>query len=102
MARGWESKSVESQQEEMSRATPRGPAPTAEQVARAERRRTLELQRRRVEAEIARATAPAHRHMLEEALLALTAKMAELDELPSSSSGAYFAFPGTVRTRCRL
>jgi tripartite-type tricarboxylate transporter receptor subunit TctC len=79
MARGWESKSVESQQEEMSRATPRGPAPTAEQVARAERRRTLELQRRRVEAEIARATAPAHRHMLEEALLALTAKMAELD-----------------------
>ncbi len=79
MARGWESKSVEAQQDEMSRGTPRGPAPTVGQLIRAERRRTLELQRRRVEADLARASAPAHRQMLQEALQALDQQMAALE-----------------------
>lgn len=78
MARGWESKAVESQQDEMSRAAPRRPAPTAGQLIQAERRRTLDLQRRRVEAELSRASAPAHREMLQRALRALDEQMAAL------------------------
>jgi hypothetical protein len=80
MARGWESKSIEAQQEEASRPqktrTPRSPA----DAERADRRRALELSRTRAAADLARATAPAHRNMLERALAALDAQLAVLDE----------------------
>lgn len=78
MARGWESKAVEAQQEEASRRQPAGPPPTADQRARAERRRTLELSRSRVQAELERAAAPAHRRMLEEAMAVLDRELAAL------------------------
>jgi hypothetical protein len=64
MARGWESKAIESQQEEAERSKARGPAPTAEELARAGRRQTLELALARTQAEIAAACRPAHREML--------------------------------------
>ena len=51
---------------------------TAEQVATAERRRTLELARTRATADLSRATAPAHRKMLQETLSAIEAQLQAL------------------------
>ena len=78
MARGWESKSVEAQQEEASRAELRRRASTPEQLALRDRRRTLELQRKKAQDDLSRATAPAHRHMLEQAMALLDAELAKL------------------------
>jgi hypothetical protein len=71
MARGWESKNIESQQEEAERQRSRGPALSAEEQARRARRGQLELARTRAAADLERATAPAHRSMLEQAIRAL-------------------------------
>lgn len=78
MARGWESKSIESQQEEASRHKPRAPHLSPAEQATAVRRRTLELQRARTSADLARATAPAHRLMLERAIAAIDEQIAAL------------------------
>ena len=78
MARGWESKSVEAQQEEASRAELRRRASTPEQLALEDRCRTLELQRKKAEDDLSRATAPAHRRMLEQAMASLDAEIAKL------------------------
>jgi hypothetical protein len=80
MARGWESKSIESQQDDASRSTVTVPAaaPSTDQLARAEQRRSLELQRKRVADDLTRAAAPAHRKMLQEAMSALDAQIAAL------------------------
>ena len=75
MARGWESKNVESQQEEASRQGRKAPAPTAADLVRVERMRTLELTRNRVAHDLTRATADAHRRMLEAALASLDAEL---------------------------
>lgn len=72
MARGFDSKFVEAQQEEAARGRSTGAdAMTAEERAAAQRRRTLELTRTRTERDLSRATAPAHRDMLQQALAAL-------------------------------
>jgi hypothetical protein len=72
MARGWESKSVEAQQEARERAAADRPAGvTPDEAARLERRRMLELTRARALADLATATSPAHRQMLEAAIRAL-------------------------------
>jgi hypothetical protein len=73
MARGWESKSIEAQQDEAAR-----PALTPDQRVVAERRRTLELSRARAIDDLRRATAPPHRQMLEQALQAIDQQLAEL------------------------
>jgi hypothetical protein len=77
MARGWESKSVEAQQEEATRAA-HGPARSPEALALRERRRALELARTRAQNDLARASAPAHRQMLETAIAELDRQLAEL------------------------
>jgi len=77
MARGWESKSVEAQQEDARRAA-HGPSPTRDPVLR-ERRRALELARTRAQNDLARASVPAHRQMLESAIAALDRQIAELE-----------------------
>ena len=66
MARGWESKSVEQQQEESARDRARvaGPPPTEEDRARADRRRALELSLARTQAELQAACHPRHKDML--------------------------------------
>jgi hypothetical protein len=79
MARGWESKNIESQQEDSARAKARGPELTPDQRLRAARRHNLELARSRAQADLDRATAPAHRSMLEQALDALDAQLREID-----------------------
>jgi hypothetical protein len=73
MARGFESKMVEFQQEEAarSRARPAAVTATPEQKAAAAKRHSLELARARAAADLQRATAPAHRRMLEQAIAAL-------------------------------
>ena len=72
MARGWESKSVEAQQEDRQRGdAPAGGPPTPEEAAGQARRQTLELARARAAPDLAVARSPAHRAMLEAALKAL-------------------------------
>ncbi|HEX5070115.1 MAG TPA: hypothetical protein VFV78_07850 [Vicinamibacterales bacterium] len=71
MARGWESKSVEAQQEDREVRKEKGPAISIEAAARLERRRVLELTRARAIADLAAARSPAHRQMLEAAIRSL-------------------------------
>lgn len=82
MARGWESKSVEAQQEEAVREAPTRPDRSAEAVARAERRRTLELTRARAIDDLSRARATAHQSMLKQAIAALDEQLAVLRREP--------------------
>jgi hypothetical protein len=80
MARGFESKSVEAQQDEAARGRvkPR-PQMTPDQQAADERRRALELTRARARNDLSRATAPAHKRMLEQAIAALDKQIHDLD-----------------------
>lgn len=71
MARGWESKSVEGQQEDRARQEALAGPVTPEEAARRVRRQTLELARARAAADLSAARSPAHRAMLEAALQAL-------------------------------
>jgi len=78
MARGWESKNVESQQEEAGRARKGGPALSPAEQERIGRRKALELARIRAAADLERARAPAHRTMLERAIQALDEQLKTL------------------------
>jgi len=71
MARGFESKNVESQQDERARGKEVGPELSAAEAARVARRRTLELTRARALADLGAARSPQHREMLEAAVRAL-------------------------------
>jgi hypothetical protein len=71
MARGFESKQVEFQQEEAQRGRSLKPALTPDARQQQERRQTLELARARAAADLSRATNPVHRRMLEAALAAI-------------------------------
>ena len=79
MARGFESKQIEFQQEEAARGRrPSGPLMTAPERAMEERRSVLELSRKRAQHDLGRATASAHRRMLEQAIAAINTQIAEL------------------------
>ena len=81
MARGWESKSVEQQQEEAtSDAGHKKARLTAEEIAAEKRRETLRLSRRRVEQQLEVATNARHREMLETALADLDGQIGRRDE----------------------
>ncbi len=71
MARGFESKNVEFQQEEAARAATPKRMLSDEEQARNAQRTTLELARARAADDLSRATVPAHRRMLEQAIAAL-------------------------------
>ncbi len=80
MARGWESKDVESQLEatEAPKQMP-GPVPKSpEQLMREQERRDLQLSRTRIANDLASATHPNHRKSLEAALAHLDKKIADL------------------------
>ena len=79
MARGWESKSVESQQEAAAGSRPKGPPVTAEEAARKAQRATLMLARTRALADLQKACVPAHRAMLEQAIADLDQRLSALD-----------------------
>jgi len=77
MARGWESKSIESQQDDRAAsAAAKAAAPvSAEDAARRVRRHTIELSLARARADLRHATHPSHRHMLETAIAALSEQL---------------------------
>jgi hypothetical protein len=80
MARGWESKDVESQVETSKASQQKaatGPK-TPEQIQRDQQRKDLQLSRTRVLNDLASATHPNHRKSLEAALAHLEKKIAEL------------------------
>jgi hypothetical protein len=78
MARGWESKSIEAQQDEAARAKVVRRELSPEQRAVEERRRMLTLTRLRALADLERASAAPHRRMLEQAIAALDEQLAQL------------------------
>ena len=76
MARGWESKSIEQQQEEASNpAQKKGKQLTREQIVERQRRNGLELSRQHILQQLERASNPQHRAMLEKALADLNAQL---------------------------
>jgi len=78
MARGWESKAIEAQQEAAASNT-RAPALlSAADAARRAERMTLQLARARAQADLQAACASAHRAMLEQAIVDLDKKIAAL------------------------
>jgi signal recognition particle GTPase len=84
MARGWESKSVEQQQEEATSSRSPKTAPlTPEQRSEQQRRRGLELSRQRVLEQLKAASNSRHRAMLESALADLNAQLGRDDASPN-------------------
>ena len=75
MARGWESKSVEQQQDEAATKKEHGQLLTPEQIVEKQRRQGLELSRQRILQQLQVACNPRHRQMLEAALKELEKKL---------------------------
>jgi hypothetical protein len=71
MARGWESKAVESQQDDAERRRPAAPELSDEARARLQQRRTLELALAQTQAELGAACRAPHRDMLQQRLKAI-------------------------------
>jgi hypothetical protein len=80
MARGFDSKFVEAQQEEAGRQQVVRPGLTPEQKVTEQRKQALRLSRARAADDLERATVPAHRRMLETALRALDEQLADLEK----------------------
>jgi len=79
VARGWESKSVEQQQDEAASASRKvHPILTSEELARQGEKQGLMLSRRRIVQQLEAARSPRHREMLQAALLDLDAKLSRL------------------------
>ena len=80
MARGWESKSVEAQQEEASEKSSRSGKPkmSAEEASAFREKETLRLARQRVLQQLAASSSPRHRKVLQDALAALDEKLGRL------------------------
>ena len=76
MSRGWESKSVEEQQNEAAAPKPVAAENSAEAAERKRRRQALELQRERILSE--RTSSPHRRSALTNALADIEEKLAEL------------------------
>ncbi|MEA2600268.1 MAG: hypothetical protein QOF89_1260 [Acidobacteriota bacterium] len=80
MARGWESKSVESQIEDADSQANRGERLTPEQRQLRQKRESIELSRRRVLQEIEATRSPVRRASLEQALAFLDKQLEELGQ----------------------
>lgn len=75
MARGWESKAIESQQDDAGRKAAGKPALTPEERARMQHRAGLELALADTQAQLVAACRPAHREMLQLRLAAIEAQL---------------------------
>ena len=78
MARGWESKSVEAQQDAAQAPRQKTGRVAAGDAARMAERATLMLARTRALADLQAACAPAHKAMLEQAIADLDHRLASL------------------------
>ena len=83
MARGWESKDVESQVQssQSPKGSDGGKQKSAAQVQREQERKGLQLSRTRVMHDLESATNPNHRRSLEAALAHLEKKLSELGDV---------------------
>jgi hypothetical protein len=81
MARGWESKDIESQVEAKQTKGADGKRKTADQLHREQEREGLQLSRTRVMHDLESATNPNHRKSLEAALAHLEKKLSELADV---------------------
>ena len=79
MARGWESKSVEAQQDAANAPRANAPALTPAEAAKKAARATIMLARTRALSDLQKACVPAHRAMLEQAIADLDQKLNDLD-----------------------
>ena len=78
MARGWESKSVESQQSERRTFEEEAARPSRDQIERTRKREGLEMSRRRVQNELETSRTDAHRTALQHALRYLDDELRKL------------------------
>lgn len=78
MARGFESKSVESQQADRFERGGRAEQASPEEIERRSKRESLEMSRRRVQNELAASTSQVHRTALENALRYLDDELSKL------------------------
>ena len=78
VARGFESKSVESQQEESQRAKTLKPALSADELARQSRKNSLEMALAQTQSEMMASCQPAHREMLRLRLEAIQSQIRDL------------------------
>jgi hypothetical protein len=78
MARGFESKSVESQQMDRFERSARGEPGSREEMEKRSKRESLELSRRRVVSELAASKSEVHRAALQNALRYLDDELAKL------------------------
>ena len=84
MARGWESKAIESQQDDaQAQANPR-PSLTAAQRDATVRRQSLELALAQAQSELSASCRPAHRDMLRLKIAALQTELASLVGMPNA------------------
>jgi hypothetical protein len=77
MARGWESKSIEAQQEEAQSPREQKPALSPEERSRLDRRQAIELALTAKRRELANATSVAHQAYLKRAISALEADLSQ-------------------------
>jgi len=88
MARGWESKSVEQQQEEMAnRRGPSRPPVSAADQKRSRQRQGLVLSRERLTGQLQTASHARHRQMLEQSIAELDKQLASFDEVTDTATG---------------
>jgi hypothetical protein len=79
MARGWESKAVEAQQDAAAEGRSKAPPLSAEESRIRGERATLMLARTRALSDLQQACAPAHRAMLEQAIADLDRRLKALE-----------------------
>lgn len=68
MARGWESKSVEAQMEEAATSSTAKPRLSPEQIEAMQKRETLMLTKKKLQADLERSSNPRHQQMLQRAI----------------------------------
>jgi hypothetical protein len=78
MARGWESKAIESQQADLGARRPEGPAPTADEIARRQQAESVALALADATAQLQAACRPVHRDAVRQRVVALEGLLAEL------------------------
>ncbi|MBP7778898.1 MAG: hypothetical protein KA371_17415 [Acidobacteria bacterium] len=83
MARGWESKAVESQQEDRATRRPSGPALSPDERDRRQRADTVALALADTTAQLQAACRPVQRDLLRQRVIALERLLAELRTSPA-------------------
>ncbi len=85
MARGWESKSVESQQDSASQERRHNPVVSVAERERRQRVETMRLALAEATAQLQAACKPAHRDMLQQRIAAIQQRIETEGELPVGS-----------------